>query len=139
MDDFVDPRKLAETDQRSLGELFKELAADTGVLVRKEVELVTTEMTGKAKVAAKDSALIAGGAVAAYFASFLLLAALVLALGTVMPLWASALIVGVLLAAGAATLAVVGVQKLKRVDPKPRETIRTFKENRLWLREQMSR
>lgn len=139
MDDLLDPRKLAETDQRSVGELFKELAADTGVLVRKEVELVTTEMTGKAKVAAKDSALIAGGAVAAYFASFLLLGALVLALGTVLPLWASALVVGVLLVAVAATLAAVGLQKLKRVDPRPRETIRTLKENQLWLREEMSR
>lgn len=139
MDDLRDPRKLAETDQQSLGELFKGLAADTGVLVRKEVELVTTEMTGKARVAAKDGVLLAGGGVAAYFATFLLLGALVLGLGTVMPLWASALIVGGVLVAIAATLAAVGFQKLKRVDAKPRETIRTLKENQLWLREQMSR
>jgi hypothetical protein len=135
----LDPVKLVETDQRPLGELFKELARDTGVLVRKEVELAKTEMAGKAKVAAKDGALIAGGAALAYYATFVLLAALVLGLATVMPLWASALLVGVVLAAGAATLAVVGIKKLKRVDPKPRETIRTLKENKLWLREQMSR
>ena len=139
MDGDLDPVKLREQQQRSLGELFKELASDTGILVRKEVELAKTEMAGKAKVAAKDGAMIAGGGVLAYYASFLLLAALVLALGTVMPLWASALIVGVVLAATAGVLATIGVKKLKKVDPAPRETIRTLQENKLWLREQMSR
>ena len=138
-DGDLDPVKLREERQHSLGELFKELASDTGVLVRKEVELAKTEMAGKAKVVAKDGAMIAGGGVLAYYASFLLLAALVLALGTVMPLWASALIVGVVLAASAGVLAFIGVKKLKKVDPAPRETIRSLKENKLWLREQMSR
>ena len=135
----LDPVKLREQRSASLGELFKELASDTGILVRKEVELAKTEMAGKAKVVAKDGAMIAGGGVLAYYASFLLLAALVLALGTVMPLWASALIVGVVLAAVAGVLAFIGVKKLKKVDPAPRETIRTLKENKLWLSEQMSR
>lgn len=138
-DGDLDPVKLREQQQRSLGELFKMLASDTGVLVRKEVELAKTEMAGKAKVVAKDGAMIAGGGLLAYYASFLLLAALVLALGTIMPLWASALIVGVVLAAGAGVLASIGVKKLKKVDPAPRETIRTLKENKLWLTEQMNR
>lgn len=139
LDGDLDPVKLREQQQFSLGELFKTLASDTGILVKKEVELAKTEMAGKAKVAAKDGAMIAGGGVLAYYASFLLLAALVLALGTIMPLWASALIVGVVLAAGAGILAFIGVKKLKKVDPAPRETIRTLQENKLWLREQMSR
>ena len=139
LDGDLDPVKLREEREHSLGELFKALASDTGTLVRKEVELAKTEMAGKAKVAAKDGAMIAGGMVFAYYASFLLLAALVLALGTIMPLWASALIVGVVLAASAGVLAFIGVKKLKKVDPAPRETIRTLEENKLWLREQMSR
>jgi hypothetical protein len=49
------------------------------------------------------------------------------------------LIVGVALAAGAGALAFIGVKRLKKVDPAPRETIRTLKENELWLRDQMSR
>lgn len=139
MDGDLDPVKLHQTEQQSLGELFKALASDTGILVRKEVELAKTEMAGKAKVVAKDGAMIAGGGVLAFYASLVLLAALVLALGTIMPLWASALLVGVLLAAGAGALAFIGVKKLKKVDPAPRETIRTLKENKLWLSEQMSR
>ena len=139
MDGDLDPVKLREQREASLGDLFKELASDTGILVRKEVELAKTEMAGKAKTVAKDGALIAGGAVLGLYASLTLLAALVLALGTVMPLWASALIVGVVLAAAAGVLALIGVKKLKKVDPAPRETIRTLKENKLWLSEQMSR
>jgi hypothetical protein len=139
LDGDLDPVKLRESQQQSLGELFKALASDTGVLVRKEVELAKTEVAGKAKVVAKDGAMIAGGGVIAYYASFLLLAALVLALGTVMPLWASALLVGVVLAAVAGVLAFIGVKKLKKVEFAPRETIRTLEENKLWLREQMSR
>ena len=50
LDGDLDPVKLRETRQQSLGELFKELAADTGLLVKKEVELAKTEMAGKAKV-----------------------------------------------------------------------------------------
>jgi hypothetical protein len=132
-----DPRVAG--DERTLGELFAELSRETSLLIRKEVELAKTEMTGKAKSAAKDGALIAAGGVVAFYASLVLIAFLVLVLGNVMPLWASALLVGVVLAIGAGTLAAVGVKKLKSVDPKPRETIRTMKENQLWLREQMAR
>ena len=37
-----------QKDERSLGELFSELAADTGTLVRQEVALAQTELTAKA-------------------------------------------------------------------------------------------
>ena len=135
----VDPVKLAETEQRSLGELFKELAGDLGVLVQKEALLAKTELAGKARFAAKNGALVAIGGVVAFYASLVLVGALVLALGTAIPLWAAALLVGLVLAAGAAALALIGTKKLRQVDPKPRETIRTMKENQLWLREQMAR
>lgn len=126
-------------EERSLGELFKELAAETSVLVKKEVELAKTEVSVKAKLAAKDGALVAGGAACAFFASLVLIAALILGLGTLMPLWVSALLVGLVLVGTAAGLAVTGVKKLQRLDAKPTATLRTLKENKLWLREQMSR
>ena len=43
----------ARKDERSLGDLFGELARDMGVLVRQEVGLATTEMTHKATHAAR--------------------------------------------------------------------------------------
>ena len=48
-------------DERSLGELFAELSRETGVLIRKEVELATTEMTAKARTAAAHAGTIGAG------------------------------------------------------------------------------
>jgi len=126
-------------EERSLGELFKELASETSLLVKKEVELAKTEVSVKAKLVAKDGGLVVGGAACAVFASLVLIAALILGLGTIIPLWASALLVGLVLAATAAGLAITGVRKLQRLDAKPTATLRTLKEDKLWLREQMSR
>ena len=126
-------------EQRPLGELFSELAHETGTLVRKEVELAKTEMTGKAKVAAKDAAVIAAGGAVGLAGALTLLAALVLAIGTLIPLWVSALLVGALVTALGATMALRGLRAFKRIDPVPQETVRTLQEDRQWAREQLSR
>ena len=126
-------------EQRPLGELFSELAHETGTLVRKEVELAKTEMTGKAKVAAKDAAAIAVGGVVGLAGGLFLLGALVLALGTLIPLWVSALLVGGIVTAIGVTMALRGMRALKHIDPAPQQTIRTLQEDRQWAREQMSR
>lgn len=123
----------------SLGALFGDLARETGTLVRKEVELAKVEMTNKAKIAGRDAALIAIGGVVAIMGAFALLAALILGLGEVMPLWASALLVGAIVAAAGGAIAFYGIQALKRLDATPRETIQTLQEEKRWLREQMSR
>jgi hypothetical protein len=125
--------------ERSVGELVKELVEETRLLVRQEARLAKTELGAKAKVAVKNGAFVGAGALCAFYASLTLLAALVLALGTAMPLWAAALVVGLLVAAAAAGLAFVGVTRLKKIDPRPRQTIRTMRENKVWLQEQMSR
>ena len=56
------------SDDRSLGELFAELSRETGVLVRKEVELATTEMSAKLKSAGGHAGIIAAGGALAHAA-----------------------------------------------------------------------
>ncbi len=126
-------------EPRPLGELFSELASETGTLVKKEVELAKVEMASKAKAAGRDAAVVAGGGIAAFIGVMALVAALILALGTVIPLWASALIVGLVVCAGGGVLAAMGMRAFKQIDPAPRETIRTLEEDKRWLREQLSR
>lgn len=126
-------------EQRSLGELFTELTQETGTLVRKEVQLAKVELTGKAKVAAKDAAGIGVGAGIAIAGALTLLAAVVLLLGTVIPLWLSALIVGAVVTAVGVVLAKKALRALQGVDPVPRQTIKTLQENKQWLTEQASR
>lgn len=126
-------------EQRPLGELFSELAKQTATLVRHEVELAKVEMAAKAKAAGYDVAQIAVGGIIAYFGGLALLAAVVFLLAEVMPLWASALVVGLAILAVGGVIAFLGVRALQRLDPAPRQTLRTLQENRQWLREQVSR
>src|SRR3954466_11456998 len=84
-------------DERSLGELLSELSRETGVLVRKEVELATTEMTAKAKKAAAGAGVAAAGGALAHAGLLVLLAAIVIGLAElgIQP-WLSAFIVAIL-------------------------------------------
>jgi len=66
---------MPEQDPRSLGDLLAQLSRETGVLVRKEVELATTEMTAKAREAAADAAITAAGGALAHAGLLVLLAA----------------------------------------------------------------
>lgn len=126
-------------EQRPLGELFSELARETGTLVRQEVQLAKTEMVAKTKVAAVNVGWTAAGAVIVFAGTLALMAAAISALALVMPIWLSALIVGVMVSGIGASLALHGLHALKHLDPVPRQTIKTLKEDRRWVSEQMSR
>jgi hypothetical protein len=126
-------------EQRPLGELFSELASETGTLVRKEVELAKTEMTDKAKTAGRNAVGVVVGGVVAFMGALALIAALILALGTLIPLWVSALLVGAVVTAIGSVLVMKGLSAFKHLDPVPRETVRTLKEDRRWARQQLSR
>jgi len=118
-------------DDRSLGELFSELSRETGTLIRKELELATTEMTAKAKVAGGHIGMIAVGGALAHAGMLILLAMVVIALSAMgLELWVAALIVGVLTLGVGYLLARSGLEKLRRTSVAPRETIDTLKETK---------
>ncbi len=129
----------ARKDERSLGELFGDLAHDMGALVRQEVQLATTEVTHNLSRAARDVALIAIGGIVAYAGLLAILAALIIGL-TVAGLsrWQAALAVGVVVAAIGALVVQRGIAALKHADLAPRETMETIKEDTQWAKDQMS-
>ncbi len=125
-------------EERSLGELFSELASETSSLVRQEVALAQVELTQKAtKVGRNIGYLVVGGAVA-YAALLALLAAVIIALGTIVGYGISALIVGVVVAIAAIILIVSALSTLKNTDLAPRQTVETIKEDAKWLKDQVS-
>jgi hypothetical protein len=126
-----------QQDNRSLGELFSALAADTGTLVRQEVELAKTEMTQKATRVGKDIGfLLAGGAVA--YAGFLaILAAIAIGLGQLgLPWWVATLLVGLVVAVIGGFLVMRGISALRQETPLPQQTIDTLKEDAEWAKAQ---
>jgi hypothetical protein len=127
----------SETGERPLGELLGDLVRETNSLVRAEVQLAKTEITEKATEAAKDAGLVGAGAVVAHAGFLAILAGIIIALGEVMPIWAAALIIGVIIAGVGSFLAQKGLVALKRLDVAPRETVQTIKEDKLWAQQQM--
>lgn len=123
--------------ETSLGDLFSRLSEQASTLIRQEIQLAQTEMTRKATKAGRNAAFIALGAVIALGAFFSVIAALILVLAQVMEAWLAALIVAVVLAIAAALLIQYGISKLKQIDPAPRRTIETMRENKEWLTQQI--
>lgn len=124
-------------EERSLGELFAELSRETGVLVRKEVELATTEMTAKAKEAMADAGITAAGGALAHAGLLVLLAAIVIGLTQlgVQP-WLSALIVALATMGVGYMLVNRGLSRMRRISAAPAQTIQTLKETAQWTTRQ---
>ncbi len=125
-------------DERSLGELFGDLARDMGTLVSQEITLARTEMTAKASRVGKDIAFLAVGGMIAYAGLLAIIAAVILLLGSNgVPWWLSALIVGLVVAGIGYFLVQRGLSALKREDLTPRQTIESLKEDTQWAKEQV--
>ncbi len=106
-------------------------------LFRQEVQLAQAEMTRKASRVGQNAAIIVVGGVIGLGAFLSLVAALILLLAQFMAAWVAALIVAVVLAIVAVLLARYGVNKLKEIDPAPRRTIETMRENKEWITQQI--
>jgi len=125
-------------DERSLGELFGDLARETSTLVRQEVQLAKTEMTQKATEVGKDIGFLAVGGLVAYAGLLALIATLIIILGTAgLPWWLAALIVTIVVLAIGGILVQRGLAALKQQSMAPEQTIQTLKEDRQWAKEQM--
>jgi hypothetical protein len=123
-----------EVAETSVGELISNISNDLSQLFRQEVELAKAELRQEASKAGKAAGMLGGAGFAAYLAVVLLSFALVFALSNVMdPGWA-ALIVAVIWAIIGAVLYANGRKKLKDVDPVPRRTVDTIKEDAQWLK-----
>jgi len=105
----------------SLGELFSRLSQDLSLLVRQEVDLAKAEMRGKAREAVSDMASLIAGALLANAALLTIIATLVMLIAGV-DAWKAALVVAIIVAAGAFFLVRSGLNNLRQLDPAPRRT-----------------
>ena len=123
--------------ERSLGDLFGELSRETGLLVRKEVELAKTEMTAKARKAAADIGVAAAGGALIHAGLLVLLATIIIGLSRLgVEPWLSALIVGLLTIGIGYVLVTRGLAGMRQTNIAPTQTIETLKENAQWTTRQ---
>ncbi|MGI5270186.1 phage holin family protein [Nonomuraea sp. CA-218870] len=124
-----------DQEQQSLGQLVAEIGEDVSKLFRQEVELAKAEIRQEAVKAGKAAGMLGGAGFAGYMVALLLTLAVMFGLGNVMDLGWAALIVAAIWAAAGAALFVSGRARLRRVNPKPEQTIETLKEDAAWARD----
>jgi xanthine/uracil permease len=116
-------------DPRSLPELVSQLTTDLATLVRKESELVRTEMSEKLNVAGKAAGEIVAGGVFVLAALGVLLAAVVAGLSEYMHPAFAALLVGVVVAAIGIFLIRAGLKMMTPENLKPDRSTRQLQKD----------
>jgi uncharacterized membrane protein YqjE len=128
---------MATTDDRSTGELLKELSEQTSTLVRQELELAKAEMAEKGKQAGMGAGMFGGAGLFGLLAMIALTACFIVALDHVVTDWLAALIVAAVYAAIAGVLALTGRNKVREASPAvPEQTVETVKEDVEWAKTQ---
>jgi hypothetical protein len=117
----------AKADSTSLGDLLGEVSRDISTLMRQEVELAKAEAKESATKAGKGGGMLAGAGVAGHFVLLFLSVALWYALGELIGLGWSAVVVAVLWGIIAAVLASMGRKELKAIKGMP-QTVETVQE-----------
>jgi uncharacterized membrane protein YqjE len=136
----MQPRERDE--QRSLGQILKELSSETSTLLRQEVDLAKTEMSEKASRVGSNLGSVAVGGAVTFLGALALLTAVVAGLISLfdqfmdleVAVWLAPLLVGIVLAAVGYGLIKKALETLKRESLTPRRTTESLQENKEWLK-----
>jgi Flp pilus assembly protein TadB len=127
---------MAGESSRSVADVLQDIVANVQTIIRSEVRLAKAEVTEEVIKAGRAAGMMAGGLVAAWFTAWFLLLAVLFGLATIMPIWAAALLLFVIMGILAAVLVSAGKKRLRAVHPTPEKTIETMKENVEWVKNQ---
>jgi len=117
----------AKADSNSLGDLLGDVTRDLSTLMRQELELAKAEAKQSATRAGKGGGMFAGAGVAGHFVLLFLSIALWYALGELMGLGWSAVVVALIWGIIAAVLASIGKKELNAIKGMP-QTVETVQE-----------
>jgi len=120
----------------TVGDLLATAVRDFGTLVQQELRLAKAEMALKARNAGRSVLLVAAGGGLCAVGVLALVAAAIAALDLALPVWLSALLVGVVLLLAGYLVLHLGLQKLRRIEPLPEQTLATIRETAAWAKEQ---
>lgn len=126
-----------EVAEPPLGDLFRELTQDVRRLVNLEVNLAKTELSEKAAQAGKSVGFMAAGGFVIYAGFLAIVFALIAGLANFIPLWISALLVGVVVGLIGYALVRKGMEGLKGPNLAPKQTVDSLKDNKEWVQDQV--
>ena len=113
-------------EQLPLGKLFGDLARDVITVIQQEIRLTRAELNGKVSGMARPVGYIAAGGALLYAGLLVLLAAAIIILHAIVPWWAAALFVGLVVSAAGYLLVQTGLEQVRRQDVVPRQAIATL-------------
>lgn len=122
-----------------LGELFRQLAKDTGDLLRHEIQLAKMELGEAASTMVSDVIQVAIALAVAGVGALALVVAMILGIGALLDgaYWAGALITGGLLVLIGGLMALRALKELGETSLKPEAAVDTLKEDREWAKEEV--
>jgi uncharacterized membrane protein YqjE len=124
------PEPVTEPREGSLGTLVSDLSAQIPELIRSEIRLAQAEVAEKGKRAGVGIGMFSVAGLLGFFGLGVLITTFVLLLDLVLPAWAAALIVAVVLFAVAGIAAVVGKNKVSEVgSPAPERALSGIKQD----------
>ena len=119
-----------QTQDQTLGALVHQLTQQVPELIRSEMRLAQAEVAQKGKRAGVGIGMFSVAGLLAFFAFGSIVATAILALSLVVDAWLAALIVALVLLAGAAVAGVVGKNKVAEAGPPaPERAIQGLKED----------
>jgi xanthine/uracil permease len=133
-------------DDRSIGQLLKELTHESSTLLKQEMTLAKTEMSEKASRVGANLGEVAVGGGVAFLGAIALLLAVVYGLTSLLnkfmslgvAAWLAPLIVGAVLAAVGYSLIKKALATLKQESITPQRTTQSLQENKEWLKQKIS-
>jgi hypothetical protein len=132
-------------DDRSLGQILRDLRDETSQLLRQEVDLAKTEISEKMSRLGTNVGSVATGGAVLFAGALVLLAALTLGLIALfsqfmdrdVAMWLAPLLVGGVLAFIGYGMVKKALQALKQEGIAPQRTTQSLKENKEWLTAKM--
>lgn len=125
-------------DDRSIGELFSELARETSTLVRQEMHYAGDEISLRASKISKDIGIAIAGGVILHTCFLVLVAVAIVILADLgLDWWLAGIIVAAVLGVVGVVLLNRAVSGIKRAGIVPERTIQHLKEDQEWAKEQI--
>jgi uncharacterized membrane protein YqjE len=113
-----------------VGALVHRLTEQVPELIRSEMRLAQAELTAKGKKAGLGLGMFSAAGLLAFLGLATLVATAVLALAEVLPAWAAALVVAVVLLAGAGVAGLLGKKEIEQATPpQPERAVAGVKED----------
>ena len=133
-------------DNRSIGDLIRELADEGRSLLRNEVSLVKAELSDKVHVYERNSSRIAIGGAFLLAALFFVLwavnmgvtALLTLVVEAEIAVWLAPLLIGIILAVIGRSMVKGGTNEIRHEGLVPERTVRTLRDDTRWAKDQVN-